>query len=233
MRHPVDVSLVMAEPHDSADRRRKRAMHVATTVARSHGLDVRDARVLADANNTIIHLRPTPIVGKVSTTWIRDGSRVLKQELALAQHVVEHGGPMPPPAAELPVRVHHHDGLAMTFWRYVHCSPIGPPAATTVASLRRLHAALEGYPGSIASFDGQLRELAAALADAERTPTLAAADRAFLRATLLDLLNDVLRWNRPALILHGDPHEGNRITTDGDVVGSTSRPHRSARSSGT
>lgn len=207
-----------SEPPDSSDQRRTRAVRAAAAAARAHGLDVREPRVLADANNTIVHLRPAPVVAKVATTWIRDGPGVLAQELSVAMHVARRSGPMPPPAEEVPVEIHHHDGLAMTFWRYVEHSRDGPTAAVTAGSLRRLHAALADYPGPLRSFRVELDELATALIDPTRTPTLDRVDRAFLRSTLSSLLTDLDHYDGPVFVLHGDPHEGNRIAIDGDVL---------------
>jgi Phosphotransferase enzyme family len=205
-------------PHLPARQRRDRAVRAAVTVARRSGFDVRDPYVLADANNTIVHLRPAALVAKVATSWMRDGSATLAHELALAVHVARRGGPIPRPAGGIPAEVHHHDGLAMTFWRYVERSGTRPSPATTTGSLRRLHAALDGYPGMLPPFDALLDELAAALHRPTRTPTLAPGDRSFLREVGGALLAEVHRHRTPARALHGDPHEGNRITTDGDVL---------------
>lgn len=212
------VSPAEAELRDSAERRRVRAVRAATVVARSHGLDASHPTVLADANNTIVHLRPAPIVAKVATTWIRDGSAVLGHELALAVHVTRRAGPMPPPAVEVPVEVHRWDGLAMTFWRYIECSKEGPPASVTAGSLRRLHAALDGYSGSLPSYREELADLATQLEDPAATPTMPRGDRAFLRTTFRSLLSRLPRSESPVRVLHGDPHEGNRLSVDGAVL---------------
>jgi hypothetical protein len=216
-----------SKSRDSMDQRRARAVRAATAVARAYGLDVRRPRVLADANNTIVHLRPAPVVAKVGTTWIRDGAGVLAQELSVAMHVASRSGPMPPPARGIPVEVHHHDGLAMTFWCYVKGSCDNPPAAVTAGSLRRLHSALAEYPARLHSFRAELDELATALVDPARTPTLDRADRAFLRSTLGSLIAELDYQDGPVIVLHGDPHEGNRIATDGEVLWIDWRPHAS------
>jgi hypothetical protein len=223
MRHPVFLMSRMiptarSNPHESAEQRRRRALRAATTVARAHGLDVRHPRVLADDNNTIVHLRPAQVVAKVATTWIRDGPDVLARELSVAMHVARRGGPIPPPAEDLPARLHHHDGLAMTFWRYVECATDGPPPTVTTGSLRRLHAALADYPDRLPSFRMELDELLAALADPGVAPTLDDDDRTFLRRTFRSLLADLDRHDHRARALHGDPHEGNRMVVEGDVL---------------
>jgi hypothetical protein len=215
---PGVIRTTRSGPHGSPEQRRRRALRAAATVARAHGVDVRHPWVLADDNNTIVHLRPAPVVAKVGTTWIRDGPGVLSRELSVAVHVSRRGGPIPPPADDLPARLHHHDGLAMTFWRYAECLRDGPSAAVTTGSLRRLHAALADCPDPLPSFRVELDGLAAALTDPGVTPTLDRGDRTRLRRTFRSLLADLDRYSEPARVLHGDPHEGNRIAVDGDVL---------------
>jgi hypothetical protein len=51
-----------------AQERRRRAIAAASGVARGYGLEPTNPVVLQDWNNTIIHLRPFPVVAKVSTS---------------------------------------------------------------------------------------------------------------------------------------------------------------------
>jgi hypothetical protein len=71
--------------HDSPVQRRARAVGAASAVGRSYGLDVGDPLVLADSNNTIVHVRPAPVVAKVGTTGIQHGPAVLDREPAVAK----------------------------------------------------------------------------------------------------------------------------------------------------
>jgi hypothetical protein len=203
------------------------------TVARSFGLDVQEPRVLADANNTIVHLRPAALAANLATSSIRDGYTVLVRELALAVHVAKRGGPTPPPATEVPVVVHHQDGLAMTFLRYVERSGADPQPVTTAASLRRLHTALEEFAQRLPSFDSELRELALALQDSSRTPDWWEAIERFCEDA------SSRSWHRypapctGAILARAILTQGTGSRRMGTSCGSISRPRASAHSNGT
>ncbi len=47
---------------------RMKPLEAAVSLARSHGLAVDEPLVLRDLSNLLVHLRPSPVVGRVATT---------------------------------------------------------------------------------------------------------------------------------------------------------------------
>ena len=90
----------------------------AVAVARAHGLRADDPVVLRDAWNVLVHLRPDPVVARVSSPRpfpFGPRPQELVRELAVAAHAAAAGAPVVPPAAELPPGPHEHGGNVLTF----------------------------------------------------------------------------------------------------------------------
>lgn len=49
----------------------ERALQAALTVAKQHGLPTRNARILRDLTNVLVHLAPAPVVARVPLTLAR------------------------------------------------------------------------------------------------------------------------------------------------------------------
>jgi Ser/Thr protein kinase RdoA (MazF antagonist) len=114
-------------------------------VARAHGLPTDDPRVLADGANVVVHLAPAPVVAKAaaSSRAVRDAGAFLARELVVASALRAAGLPVVAPSGAVPVRVHEHDGVAVTFWEHVPPGPPGRPAPDRLgAMLADLHLAL-------------------------------------------------------------------------------------------
>jgi phosphotransferase family enzyme len=204
-----------SQPDSSAAaERRARAVAAATAVVRAHGLDPADPVVLQDWNNTIVHLRPLPLVARVSTSPLAPLARSLERELAVASHLAARTAPVIPPSHLLPPGPHEHAGLLLTFWDYVEGRlATQDDAAAAGASLAEMHRAFSGFEGDLPSFRDQLAAVARLLEEARLS--LAEADRAFLRELHARLTDELPACDeRP---LHGEAHLANAMVTQDGI----------------
>ena len=108
------------------------ALAAAVEAARAAGLPADDPEVLHEGANVVVHLRPAPVVARVTVSLAR-GVAALETELAFARLAAERGAPVVPPARD---EVHGR----VTFWSFVE--------GRRVAHRRTEHAAVaEGRPG--------------------------------------------------------------------------------------
>jgi hypothetical protein len=198
--------------------RLSRALAAAVAVAGAHGLAVADPVVLSHGVNVVVHLRPAPVVARVATLTplLRPQiSRSFGRELTLATALTAAGAAVVPPADLLPPGPHEHDGLTLSFWRYVEFLPEPPTAAEAGTALGELHAVLAGLPPlwNGPALDTPLDDLAAF---AERG-TEWGADRVLVERTaeLTARLRPLLTG--PVQTLHGDTHPGNLLRTAGGL----------------
>jgi hypothetical protein len=123
---------------------------VALAAARGLGLPTSDPVVIGDGANVNVHLRPAAVVARVTVTLVR-GRAALETELAYARAAAERGAPVVPPADD---RVQEHDGLHVTFWRYVeHRPPDEADAPAAGRALRELHEATRDLELPLVRFD--------------------------------------------------------------------------------
>ena len=175
------------------------AVAAAVAAARSQGLRCDDPVVVRDAWHILVHLRPLPIVARVSSGLpYPEGPPPddVARELAVAAHAFHAGAAVVPPADEVDAAPHEQDGHLVTFWRYVEPYDAADPAGAGRA-LRTIHEALADYDGPLPAF-GHPADTEAMIA--RLTPS----DEA-------DLLRAVVA-RRPAAegqALHGDAHLGN------------------------
>jgi Ser/Thr protein kinase RdoA (MazF antagonist) len=197
------------------------AARAAVSAAAALGVACAEPVVLADGANVIVHLAPSPIVAKVpaSTTAVRPGIDAwLKRELDLALFLAEAGAPVMTPSGEVPAKVHHGDGHAMSFWTYLRPSDAGPPDEAAIGSmLRELHAVLRTYPTPLPGL-APLADIPAFLARPQTR--LSAADAAVLAETFSRLTGDLAAGAAtfPAQALHGDAGAGNLMAAGGQWV---------------
>ncbi|MBA3717909.1 MAG: aminoglycoside phosphotransferase family protein [Actinobacteria bacterium] len=194
----------------SPEERRERAVRAAVAAAREHGLDPTSPAVLQDWNNTIVRLAPLPLVAKVSTSPLADGSRSLAREVDVAAHLAARGAPVIPPATLLPPGPHLVEGLVLTMWEYCAGHPVGETDGESAGrALAAVHAAFLDYPKELPSFDVQTDEVGRLLKGRGTLPALTRTDREFLReqhAVIADALALQRFEERP---LHGEAHLGN------------------------
>lgn len=172
-------------------------MRAAVSVARAHGLTVSSPLVLRHLSNTLIWLRPAPVVARVATATalVRSPAAFLERDLAVSAYLAARGVPVVPASGELPPGPHAHSGFTMTFTQHVpHDLSVVPSPASFASLLASLHAELARYPGPLPvamPFD----DMAALGCAAPDRPAGGAA--------------------RP---LHGDAHPGNLLWTPAGPV---------------
>lgn len=120
---------------------------------------------MRDLTNVIVHLAPAPVVARVQLTIAgmrgRDWGRA---EMDAALFLAGAGAPIAPPAADVDPGPHEHDGLLVTFWRWIDHDPARADTRAAGRALRDLHAAFAGYDGELPTCDrlDEVRELLAA-----------------------------------------------------------------------
>src|SRR5436190_6043100 len=130
------------------------AVAAALTVAREQGLRCDDPVVLRDAWHVLVHLRPSPVVARVSSAIpfpAGPNPDDVARELAVAAHCARAGCSVVPPADEVATAPYRHDGHVVTFWRYIEPHD-EPDERAAVRALRQIHDALETYDGALPSF---------------------------------------------------------------------------------
>jgi Ser/Thr protein kinase RdoA (MazF antagonist) len=203
------------------------AARAAVSAAAALGVTGVEPVILADGANVIVYLTPSPLVAKVpaSTPAVRPGIGAwLARELDLVRFLAAAGAPVMTPSAEVPPRVHHADGHAMSFWTYLKPDDAGPPDEAMIGSLLRdLHAALRGYPAPLPPL-APLADIPAFLArrPASRTSQtlVSEADAAVLAETYNRLTEELAAAGAgaPVQALHGDAGAGNLMATGGRWV---------------
>jgi molybdopterin-guanine dinucleotide biosynthesis protein A len=193
--------------------RRLAALETATAIGRAQGLEVSEARILQDWNDTVIHLAPAPVVARVGTSRLdRDRGEALARELAVAAHAVARGAPVVSPTTLAPPGPHRARDLVVSLWGYVEELPGEPTADEAGTALRALHEALADYSGPLPLLDERLATAQALADDAAALPALGAADRALLAAALRRFRAAAL-VRAPRRVLHGGPHAANLLRT--------------------
>jgi Phosphotransferase enzyme family len=125
----------------------ERAVKAAVAVAAEHGLRSDDPLVLRDAWHVLVHLRPLPLVARVSSGRPypegppEDGVII---ELAVASHAAQAGAPVVPPSDLLDPGPHRHAGHVVAFWQYVGAKREVEPVAAG-EGLRAIHDALADF----------------------------------------------------------------------------------------
>lgn len=199
-----------------------RATAAAVATARAHGLRVCEPAVLADAYSVLLHLRPAPVVARVATlTALLRGPMEpwLEREVSVAGFLAARGAPVVAPSDELPAGPHRHDGLVLTFWRYVRPDPDRiPDASETGRMLADLHTALREYPGELPLLAPPLNDIPRGLERLDRAGSLAAPDYALLRDAYDRLLPVLENPAGPVQPLHGDAHPYNLIVAGGQPL---------------
>jgi Ser/Thr protein kinase RdoA (MazF antagonist) len=203
------------------------AVLAAVSAAAALGVTGVEPAILADGANVIVHLAPSPLVAKVpaSTAAVRPGIEAwLGRELDLAVFLTAAGAPVMAPSAEVPAKVHHAGGRAMSFWTYLRPSDAGPPDEATIGSmLRDLHAVLRTYPARLPPL-GPLADIPVFLARRQTlrtSPSLVSdADAAALAEAFGRLTGELTAAsaNTPVQPLHGDAGAGNLMAAGGQWV---------------
>lgn len=158
-----------------------RAMAAAVSVAASLGLAAEDAIVLHDSNRIALRLLPCDVLARVAP----EARQVAQFEVELAQRLAGAACPVGALEARVEPRVYGRDGFTVTLWTYYEpaasreVSPAGYASA-----LERLHAGMRTLDLPAPHFTDRIEEAQQLVADRDRTPALADADRELLGGTL-------------------------------------------------
>ncbi|WP_190394774.1 aminoglycoside phosphotransferase family protein [Nocardiopsis deserti] len=186
-----------------------RAMAAATSVAASLGLPTSGAIVLHNSNKLALRLTPCDVFARVAPV----GQEVAQFEVELAQRLAEVGGPVCPLEPRADPRVYTRDGFAVTLWTYYE--PVTPHAspADCAKALELLHAGMRKVDVPSPRFTDRVTEAEEIVADPDRSPELADAERVFLSGRLAGLRRAIEERGAVEQLLHGEPHPGNVLST--------------------
>ena len=182
-------------------------------MAAEQGLRVADAVPVGNGSNTIVHLRPSPVVARVmSGTAVlhRDPRAWLAREIAVGAFLAGRMAAVVGPAEDVDPGPYVHDGLWLSFWEHVELDEAPLAAAGIGQALRALHDALADYPGPLpprSEVLGEIDWLLGALTGDEGVDALAA-ERDRLAPVIL--AHDQLPGRQP---LHGDASLSNLLAT--------------------
>lgn len=98
------------------------AVAAAVGCARGLGISCSEPVVLSDAWHVLVHLEPSPLVARVSSSlpFPRGPSpEDVIREIEVAAHAARAGAPVVPPATDVDPGPHRHGGHVVTFWRHV------------------------------------------------------------------------------------------------------------------
>ncbi|MEV2191041.1 aminoglycoside phosphotransferase family protein [Streptomyces phaeochromogenes] len=193
-----------------------RAMAAAKSIASSLGLAVDDAIILNDSNKLTLRLLPCDVLARVAPAE----QQVAQFEVDVAQRLGESGCPVAALEPRVEPRVHERDGFVVTLWTYYE--PMAPhevSPADYANALAQLHAGMRKLDVPTPHFMDRVEQAQQFLANRERTPDLADADRELLSDTLRSLGRVIgERGGVAEQLLHGEPHPGNLLTTKNGLL---------------
>ncbi|MEU4132097.1 phosphotransferase enzyme family protein [Streptomyces wuyuanensis] len=188
----------------------RRAVAAAVSTASALGLTADDAIVLHDSNKLTLRLLPCDVLARVAPS----AHHVAHLEVELARRLAESGCPVAALDTRVEPRVHERDGFVVTLWTYYEPAPTGQVSPAEYAhALERLHAGMRTLDVPTPRFTDRVDQARRLVADRERTPALADADRELLGDTLRRLSRAIGGRGGTEQLLHGEPHPGNVLPT--------------------
>jgi Ser/Thr protein kinase RdoA (MazF antagonist) len=185
-------------------------MAAAMSTASSLDLTVDEAIVLHDSNKLTLRLLPCDVLARVAPI----ASQVSQFEVELAQRLAESGCPVAALERRVDPRVYERDGFVVTLWTYYEpATPREISPADYASALERLHAGLRKLDIPTPHFTDRVEQARQLVANRDRTPALADADRELLGDTLRSLIRAIGDRAAAEQLLHGEPHPGNVLTT--------------------
>ncbi|OOC56598.1 MULTISPECIES: phosphotransferase enzyme family protein [Nocardiopsis] len=192
-----------------------RAVAAAVSTASSLGLTADDAVVLHDSNRLTLRLLPCEVLARVAPV----AHRAARFEVELARRLAESGCPVAALDPRVEPRVHEHDGFTVTLWTYYGPLARGEASPADYAdALGRLHAGMRELDVPVPHFTDRVEQARGLVADRDRTPALADADRELLGDTLGGLRRVIGERGGAEQPLHGEPHPGNVLTTENGLL---------------
>jgi Ser/Thr protein kinase RdoA (MazF antagonist) len=196
-----------------------RAVAACRVVAVACGLHVDDAVVLNDSNRLAVRLRPCDVVARVAPRARRNGA---KFEVEVARRLAETGAPLATLDPRVEPRVYDRRDFAVTLWTYYEPVPPHDITPTEYASmLERLHAGMRQADLSgdwVPHFTDRVDEAQRLVDDPANHPEVAGADRELVSSTLRTMGRAILDRRAPEQLLHGEPHPGNVLRTNGGLL---------------
>ncbi|WP_049562108.1 phosphotransferase [Nonomuraea sp. SBT364] len=192
-----------------------RAVAAARATASALGLTADDAIVLHDSNKLTLRLLPCDVLARVAPA----AHQVALFEVELAQRFAESGCPVAALDPRVEPRVYARDGFEITLWTYYE--PVSRqvvPPADYAGALQRLHAGMRPLDLPVPHFTERVEQAQRLVADRDRTPELAGADRELLGDTLGNLRRVIGERGGAEQVLHGEPHPGNLLTTKNGLL---------------
>lgn len=192
-----------------------RAVAAAMSTASSLGLPADDVIVLHDSNKLTLRLLPCDVLARVAPV----AHQVARFEVDLAQRLAGTGSPVAALEPRVEPRVHERDGFVITLWTYYE--PVTPrevPPADYARALKRLHAGMRELDVPTPHFTDRVEQARRLVANHDRTPALADADRELLGDTLRRLGQVIGERGGAEQLLHGEPHPGNLLTTENGLL---------------
>lgn len=192
-----------------------RAVAASFATATALGLTVDDAVVLHDSNKLTLRLLPCDVLARVAPV----AEQVAQFEIDLAQRLATAGSPVAALESRVEPRVYERDGFVVTLWTYYEPATDHEVAPADYAdALVRLHAGMRGIDLPTPHFTDRVEQAQRLVANRDRTPALADADRRLLGDTLRGLRRMISERGAPEQLLHGEPHPGNVLTTENGLL---------------
>lgn len=192
-----------------------RAVAAAMSIASSLGLTVDDAVVLNDSNKLTLRLLPCDVLARVAPV----AHQVAEFEVELAQRLTESGCPVASLEPRVAPRAYERDGFVVTLWTYYEAvTPQEASPADYADALARLHAGMRKLDVPTPHFTDRVEQAQRLVANRDRTPALADADRELLGDTLRRLRRVIGERGGAQQLLHGEPHPGNVLTTKNGLL---------------
>ncbi|OWJ65719.1 aminoglycoside phosphotransferase family protein [Inquilinus limosus] len=180
------------------------------SIASALGLTVDDAVVLQNSNKLALRLRPCDVLARVAPR----AHQVAQFEIELAQRLAETGSPVAALEPRAALRAYERDGFVVTLWTYYESvAAQGVTPADYAKALTRLHAGMRKLDIATPHFTDRVADAQRLVANRDRTPALADADRELLGSTLSSLRRTIADRSVTEQLLHGEPHPGNVLGT--------------------
>ncbi len=186
-----------------------RAMAAASSVATSLDLPTEDVTLLHNSNRLALRLTPCDVLARVAPPE----HEAAKFEVELARRLAQAGCPIGLLEPRVEPAVHTRDGFTVTLWTYYE--PVGPhnPPEDYAKALEQLHVGMREVDVPSPRFTDRIAEAQEVVANPNRSPELADADRAFLGGRLDSLRRAIEARGAAEQLLHGEPHPGNVLST--------------------
>ena len=175
------------------------------------GTHVSEPALLQETNNTVVWLRPSPVVAKVATR--PDSKLDVRREHAVGCELATLGADIAVPLPLLEPIEHLPTGFVVTLWALLDRVDAPVTDRSLSDSLAALHAALAKTWTELPSYRVELVRARVALDDDTFMAALAPADRSFLRSVFDVGLTQLDGVDLDRQRLHGEPHAGNRLLT--------------------